>query len=317
MLYLLLRALGMAGLRTDISGLSANEFEQLRSTRRVLNAIGADEIIAIDTMMLWLAQKIFQGPVHLLSLELGRTTGFDMVDNRRIDSVVIQSRTRLDHLFPDHKPRAFFVPVSPVYRPLVKPRTAPGSLLFCGSTLVHFGIYTCVHLLSRFPDFTLTVKGLIDKDLLKNLLIAHSDVLESGRLVLDSDYVPEENMPEYVAGFRIGLCFYDTRFLRPDNFHFRYVPSQKYYRYVASGVPVVASNLPGLKEVEEHGTGILIDTLSADAIRDAIDRIEQDYDQYVENCFKAADHFSFDRHIRPFVDFLNAPRHGGGEGPSA
>ena len=68
--------------------------------------------------------------------------------------------------------------------------------------------------------------------------------------------------------------FYDTRFEFYDRFNFHTVPSGKMFTYLASGVPVICNNLPGLRVVEEFGAGVLIEDLDAGSIRSAIQKIE-------------------------------------------
>lgn len=301
-----LRVLRVLGMVTPGSGMSLEEFLRLKSLKRSLDNLDPDEIIAVDIPMLWTAQRASRRPIHFLSLELRKTGDFVNVDTNRVASVLIESPERLRYVFGERDVRAFFVPVSPVYVNLSKPPTAPGSLLYFGSATGPFGLYSCLHFLSHNPGFVLTIRGIVKPQTFENIVMSYPELLDEGRLTIEREYIAEEKVLEYISGFRIGLCFYDTRFEEAANFHFRNVNSQKVYRYLAGGVPVVANRLEGLKAVEEYEAGILVDDMSPASIRSAIDRIEQDYDRYVGNCFRAAEHFSFDRHLQPFVQYLEA-----------
>ena len=301
----LLRLLRLLGAPTPNSDVSLERYLQFRATKRTIAKLKPDHVVAVDIIMLWIAQRILRRPVHLLSLELKSMKGIARVDQDLVDSVVIESRKRLTHIFGERAVRAFFVPVSPIYKPIKKPRTNKKSLLYCGSATGPFGIYTCLHFLSRYPEFVLTTRGRMDQGTFQNIVMCYPRLLDENRLTIESTYLPEEAMLDYISKFRIGFCFYDTRFDKIANFHFFNVTSQKLYRYFTGGVPVVANRLDGLKAVEEFEAGVLIEDMTPESILEAIGRIEQDYDRYVENCFTAAKDLSFDRHVQPFVEYLD------------
>jgi glycosyltransferase involved in cell wall biosynthesis len=130
------------------------------------------------------------------------------------------------------------------------------------------------------------------------------ELLSDGRLKIDTNYLEMDALLEFLKAFRIGFCFYDTRFDWFDRFNFHTVPSGKMFTYLASGVPVICNNLPGLRVVEEFSAGVLIEDLDAGSILRAIQKIEANYDDYAQNCLKAAAHFSFEESLQPFIDEL-------------
>ena len=73
-----------------------------------------DEIIAIDSVGLWVVQRIFPGNCHFLSLELKRDVFFRRSDKRRVDSVIIQSAERMEALFGTPMPNVHLIQNSPI-----------------------------------------------------------------------------------------------------------------------------------------------------------------------------------------------------------
>lgn len=125
---------------------------------------------------------------------------------------------------------------------------------------------------------------------------------------MNESYIDRENLAEYLSKFYIGFCFYDLKILkkRRDLAIFNYItaPSGKLFNYYAAGLPVIGSNISGLISVKEFNTGVLLDDYSPQAIRQAIDTISTNYSLLSTNCFKAAEHFSFDKMIEPFQKYL-------------
>jgi glycosyltransferase involved in cell wall biosynthesis len=77
------------------------------------------------------------------------------------------------------------------------------------------------------------------------------------------------------------------------------------FKYLAAGVPVVASNIIGFKFVLEFQCGVLIDGLSPEEIHKAVCKIRENYSFYVDNAIKAAKFYSFDRAIEPYLQFIS------------
>src|SRR5262249_17424047 len=154
------------------------------------------------------------------------------------------------------------------------------------------------------PGYHLTVKGVVPQQTQQYLRVIFPELLSEDRLKIDTNYLEMDALVEFLKDFRIGLCFYDTRFDFYDRFNYRTGPSGKMFAYFASGVPVIGDNLPGLGIVEEFGAGVLIEDLDAGSILSAIQKIEANYDYYAKNCLKAAEHFSFEESLQPFVDEL-------------
>jgi glycosyltransferase involved in cell wall biosynthesis len=76
------------------------------------------------------------------------------------------------------------------------------------------------------------------------------------------------------------------------------------FKYFAAGVPVVALETIGAKPIAEFDCGVLVKDLKPESILRATERIESNFEYYSQNCIKAAEHYSFDKTAKPFVDYL-------------
>ena len=275
---------------------------------RRLREFQPDEVIAVDPLAMWCAQKSFRRSkvrLHMVSLELHQRDPFvKLLDASRIDSVLTQTPERYEHLFPRQALRVFYVQNAPVCPP---PSTLPTEnrtgLVHCGTATPRFGICRSLDFLREYPDFHLTVQGLMN-DESKRALADYADLIDTGRLNLNTEYLETAELLKFLRRFRIGFCFYDFRHLPRNSFNYLNVPSGKMFNYYAAGVPVIGVEIPGLKSVQEFEAGILLTDLSPSAIRGAIERVESDHARYSANCLAAAEHFSFDRAVRPFQEHL-------------
>jgi len=111
-------------------------------------------------------------------------------------------------------------------------------------------------------------------------------------------------MQEYLNSFEIGFCFYDTRYEHINNFNYNTAPSGKLFKYYAAGVPVIGSNIAGLQSIDEFQTGIRVKNYTPKEILNACETIQANYQFYYQNCLKAAEHFSFDKMIKPFLEYI-------------
>ena len=209
----------------------------------------ADEVIAIDSAGLWIAQEIF-GKCHFMSLELFKDRLFERCNLKLIESVIIQTQERYDYLFGDLTIKTFLIQNSPLYKPDAinrKPLTSKKAI-FLGNANPRNGAYFCIESMRDIKDLSLTIKGTISSQDRQYIETHYSDLLKSERLILDDQYVKQEEIIEYLSQYYVGFCFYDLKCTdETTRFNFISVPSGKLFNYYAAGVPVVGSNILGLK----------------------------------------------------------------------
>jgi hypothetical protein len=300
------RAARLAGMKAPWLDRSLHEHSQFLMFDKALRRFAPDEIIAVDLRALAMVQhSLPQVPVNLVSLEIPEPGEHkEQVAEQRISRLIIQSQARLERLFSGAKPKTFFVQNAPTFRTFALETSNRMGLVFCGTAIEGFGILSCLKFLSVNPEYHLTVKGAVPSQIKQYLKVIFPELLSEERLTIDTHYLEIGALVEFLKAFRIGFCFYDTRFDFYDRFNYHTCPSGKMFTYLASGVPVICNNLPGLRVVEEFGAGVLIEDLDAGSILSAIQKIEANYDYYAQNCLKAAAHFSFQESLQPFIDEL-------------
>jgi len=300
------RAARLAGTKAAWLDRSLGDYFQFLMFDKALRRFAPDEIIAVDLLALAIVQhSLPQVPVNFVSLEIPEPgEQKEQVVEQRISRLIIQSQARLEYLFNGAKPKTFFVQNAPTFRPFALQTSNRMGLVFCGTAWEGFGIFSCLKFLSVNPKYHLTVKGAVYPYIQQYIKVIFPELLSEERLKIDTNYLEMDALIEFLKAFRIGFCFYDTRFDFFDRFNYHTVPSGKMFTYLASGVPVICNNLPGLRIVEEFGAGVLIEDLDAGSILSAIQKIETNYDYYAQNCLKAAAHFSFEESLQPFIDEL-------------
>jgi hypothetical protein len=153
-----------------------------------------DIVIAADFPALYEAQNVF-GAVNFLSLEIDNNTNryYKLIDKKRIKSVIVQSQMRYDYLFGDTELKTFFVHNSPVFtgKPAVQPFRK--DFLWAGAIDRRLAVIECLEFFKHYPEYRLTLKGGGDKKTARLIEELYSDLLSSGRIVIDKKYLPEES----------------------------------------------------------------------------------------------------------------------------
>ena len=264
-----------------------------------------DVVIAVDFPALHVAQQHF-GSVHFLSLEIDNkdTPNYHMVDRSKIKSVFIQLPMRYEYLFPGLQLKTFYVQNAPVFagRPAQeKPRR---DYVWAG-TMLRDRVEGCLEFFNQYPQYRLVLKGGANKRSMEFIRETYGHLITSGRITIDNTYLPEDQFTDYLSAFRIGFVFYSWHDIR-NNFNFYSAPSGKLFMCLAAGTPVIACNIPGFAFVKEFGVGVLIDDYEPATIHAALEEIESDFENYSARCYKAAEHFSFDKAVQPYIQYLHS-----------
>jgi hypothetical protein len=127
-----------------------------------------DEVIAVDSVGLWAAQKVFR-KCHFLSLEVKRDLFFRMCTPAGIQSVAIQTPERLAALLPCRLAPTFFIQNSPSLAGINIDQHQKSKfnrkLIYLGNILPSHGIFKILDAFddSLWPDLELTIKGVLYK----------------------------------------------------------------------------------------------------------------------------------------------------------
>jgi glycosyltransferase involved in cell wall biosynthesis len=284
-------------------GSAVEYFHVFGPIKKTIAAIRPRHIIAVDTKNLFYCRLLHQ-KAEFLSLEIKPEDAYSAEKNfDHINSVIIQSKERYRYLFGDQTFRTFYIPNAPVFKKREQPVEKKG-LVYCGTAWDAFGFYHCLEFLKVYPGEQMTIKGAIPGPDFKKIQDGYSSLLQEKRLRIEDAYVDDAEVVSFLRSFRIGFCFYNFTIPSVNTFNYHTAPSGKLFKYLAAGVPVVGIDCSGLQLVRENKCGVLISDLSPESIRAAIGEIEADYKTYSANCLKVAEEHSFDKEVRPFVEYL-------------
>lgn len=265
--------------------------------------IKADVYIAVDTHAACAIQRLGKS-VHLMSLELyDRDPFVAKLKPSQIKSVLTQSKTRLVSLAPHVLEPVFLIQNAPIFTG-PQPEVKREGVVLSGSCIPEFGLNMVLKYYRSNPDRRLALHGTLyssDEKIIREEFTAE---IATERLQISLDYMESKQLLKYLHQFKVGFCFYDLRFEDVNQFNFWMAPSGKLFHYFAAGVPVIATDLPGMQVVRDFNAGILIRDDDPRTIRAAIEEIEATYEEKVLGCYKAASQFSFDKTIEPFKHFL-------------
>ena len=266
------------------------------------------DIIAIDFFALWCAQKAGRH-AHLLSLEIPEHDVYKLKCNlQNIKSVIIQSKERYNYLFGELNLKTFFIQNAPIYqnRELTFDKRKNTDLIYCGSVMPWFGVISCIEFIEDYPDYNLTLKGAVPPFVKKIIQESFGDLLTQRRLIIDEEYLDANELCDFLKRYYTGIVFYDTyRFDFMNKFNYKTAPSGKLFQYYNAGLPVIGNNLTGLLSIEEFNAGVIINSLSSQSIKKAVDKIETCYNLFANAAKNASLHFDFGKNIKPFISFLN------------
>jgi glycosyltransferase involved in cell wall biosynthesis len=270
---------------------------------RALREVGPSHIIAVDVMPLYAALQV-HAHCHFLSLEiLPYDSYLRKIDKDKIQAVIIQNKSRYDYLFKGKDLPTFYIQNAPFCKDIYVNHAERRDLLWAGSIVKEFDVFKCLDFVKAYPEYHLVLKGAANEKTRQQLMADYKDLLQSGHVVINEEYLSAENFISFLSQFAIGFCFYSWDLIR-NNFNYQSAPSGKLFMYLAAGVPVIACNIPAFKFVEEYEAGILIDDYEPATIYQAIKTIERDYNKYHLNSYKAATDCCFDNGAGKFKDYL-------------
>ena len=281
-------------------------FFKYRFVKRHLQKENYYRIVSNDTIQLFFC-SLLQLPSDFLSLELTlHEQLLPLVNRSLINCVLIQSQERYEYLFKNEKLKTFFVQNAPIYYPITISNNRKG-IIFAGAAYDELGFYQCLNFLATFPTEQMTLKGAVLKDDEEMINTKYHQLLSNQSLILNKDYLSDEDMAAYLQTFEIGFCFYnfDNPTVKARYFNYATAPSGKMFKYMAAGLPVVCSNIIGFQFVKEYNCGVLVDDLNPATIKQAVDEIRKDYITYCHNALKAAAFFSFDKRVEPYLQFTD------------
>ena len=277
------------------------DYKLRRLVARIRKEPACDHYIGIDSLGVQALQTAGIARFDFLSLEVHRDAYFERLDLSRIRCMVIQSPERYSFLFPEGGPEFHLIQNAPMMESPAKSRTLHGRprLVYLGNAIPSHGIVECIELISKVPDLTLEVCGLVPPRIADRIATAAG----AGRIHVRTQYVDQADMRRYLDAFDIGICLYNVA---NSDFNYQSVPSGKLFNYFSAGLPVVATDLIGVRAVTDFGAGVVIESNSVQAMAQAIEAICVDYSSYSSGAARAGNFFSFLRMAQPYVESIVA-----------
>ncbi len=179
-------------------------------------------------------------------------------------------------------------------------------MVYMGNMRVEHGLSCMLDLLRAWPEASLTLRGFFPNACLAKIQRDYRDLFADGRLSLTDDYLEEADIPPFLSGFDLGLCLYEPPRRGKLDFNYRSAPAGKMFNYFAAGLPVLASDLPGLRPVADFGAGIQARSNQVGDLLVAGQALCANHAQYREGALRAARHFDFSAAGGAFVKFLDS-----------
>lgn len=287
-----------------------NDYVLIRDFKHIFLKNNYRFILAVDIYALFIAQNSYCGAIHFISLELHYNTDFiKYINPEKIESIVIQRRDRYKYLFPNYEIKnIFYIQNTAFYkeRNIDFKNRNPFILLHAGTSQDIFGIYAILNFISKNPAYQVYLKGSCLSNVKQDIHKLYNDEFYAGRIIIDEVYEKEDEITNFISQYYIGLCFYDLSYNKANNFNYLTAPSGKMFKYLAAGVPVIGSDIPGLSLIQEYKAGELIKDLSSHTILQAINKIKNNYDMYANNAIKLSQVLSFDKISEPYINFLKS-----------
>lgn len=258
------------------------------------------KILGVDALATLIGIKIFRR-CHLISLEIYKSQLINSYLSYKINyinSLMIQSIKRKKILLKKYKGPTFFIENLPFFKRVYKREFIKNSIIFFGSFLPVTGSEIVKAFAKDYPEFKITIRGPVKLDFNINKLPLNCFV--------DNKYICSAGVQKYLNLFELSFCFYDTNFFKEDHEdNFSNGASGKMYNYFNALVPIIGNSSDGLKAIKQYNAGILVNKPTSRSIYNAICKIRENYNFYVEGCRLAAIDLNFEKKAKKYISFLS------------
>lgn len=260
-----------------------------------------DVVLAVDYLGFIPARILFSKTI-LLSLEATKNIFLNIVKLFKRDCLIIQTEERKDYLFGQSFNKVYYIQNSPrIVTPLKKEKHNGKRLILLGNLVAEHGVQECIESLALLEGYTLLLKGPISKTYLEYISDKYKNLILNKKISFDPTYIEQNNILSFLSEFDIGFCLYNMKLISEQDFNYISCPSGKLFNYFAAGIPVIGSNILGLKSIRQYNAGVLTNTLSPESIIKAIKEIDGNYKEYSENSYRAGNDFDFNKAFDVFI----------------
>jgi glycosyltransferase involved in cell wall biosynthesis len=170
------------------------------------------------------------------------------------------------------------------------------------------GVDVLVRAMAKLPGRRLRIHGRARREESVARLRRRIDELGLGDRVTLGDWIPPAEVPPLLARARVSALPYRAGWTETA----RFVSPLKAYELMAAGVPVVASDLPSLREILRDGeTGLLVPPDDPDALAGALRRVLEEPDlaqRLADRAREEARRHSWAERARRMAEFMRETR---------
>jgi glycosyltransferase involved in cell wall biosynthesis len=173
-------------------------------------------------------------------------------------------------------------------------------LLIAGGIADYYLLHELAQKAYSWPEeWVLVIHGPFREDDPYHAKLLH--LCDGRKVIASSEMLPQDLFDTLVASAHIGLAFYKD--IGPNHFH---ITSGKLMQYLRCGLPVIAVDLPNMKDiVEKYGCGICVK--DEDGVVTAVGKIMEDYQRYSHRAKSVFDElFRFDQHFANVIGKMDA-----------
>jgi glycosyltransferase involved in cell wall biosynthesis len=275
-----------------------------------------DMVVGVDSLGYFITRLFFDNPIYY-SLHIRKSLSQYISKKLGIARMIIQTKERLDLTFSgcvDKPKEVWFIQNSPILdgSQSITNRNVRHefNLIYFGNVAKNtYGIENFIAALRHLPtDVKLTLKGPASIEYKNDLEAEFSDLIHSGRLSFDSEYISQEDVITWLKRYDLGFCFYDEGLILRADPNIISAPSGKMFNYLAAGLPVIGSKISGLQILSDFAAGILLVDQKPQAISVAVMDIRRSYEAYRIGCRRAALSNDFRLMAERFLAEFSIPR---------
>lgn len=173
-------------------------------------------------------------------------------------------------------------------------------LLYQGVVLHGRGLKMILDFLQTTNDFVLVIAGGGEMlSFYRNL----AETLQIADKVFFIGKIPQEKLINYTAGAFVGLSLIENISLS-----YYYALPNKLFEYIMAEVPVIATDLPQMKNIiDEFNVGLTIKENDIEQLKQSLHKLKNDesyYNQLKLNCRIASQTLNWEKEIKRLMDFI-------------
>jgi glycosyltransferase involved in cell wall biosynthesis len=169
---------------------------------------------------------------------------------------------------------------------------------YIGHLYEYNGVYTLAESMKNLHGYIAYFIGGMDEDLKKFRKFINDRRIQN---VVNIGHIPPSQVPKYMAAFDVLVLPITKRRLP------KYVSPLKLFEYMASKRPIVASDLPAIREILKDGeNAIFVEPEDPDVLTEGIKKLEDEgfAKKIVENAYIDVQKYTWDERAKKVLEFI-------------